>query len=174
MGSVPAVQGPIRFHKEPGPVDKHMILHTYFRSSAAFRVRIGLNLKGLAYEPRYFHLGRGEHTEAENRAVNPQGLVPTLIKDGRPFIQSLAILEYLEEIHPRPPLLPDEPADRAFVRALAQIVNADCLVIGCSVNTAALTEEEAAAYLAETEARLGLPCVDPFRHGADRLIDALV
>lgn len=125
MGSAPAVQGPIRFHKEPGPMDKHMILHTYFRSSAAFRVRIGLNLKGLAYQPRYFHLGKGEQNGAENRAVNPQGLVPTLIKDGRPFIQSLAILEYLEETHPQPPLLPDEPADRAFVRALAQIVNAD-------------------------------------------------
>ena len=102
-----------------------MILHTYFRSSAAFRVRIGLNLKGLAFEPRYFHLGRGEHGHADNLAVNPQGFVPTLIDGGRPFIQSLAILEYLEETHPQPPLLPDKPADRAFVRALAQIVSAD-------------------------------------------------
>ena len=102
-----------------------MILHTYFRSSAAYRVRIGLNLKGIAFEPRYFHLGRGEHGGADNRAVNPQGFVPTLIDDGRPFIQSLAILEYLEETHPQPPLLPDAPTDRAFVRALAQIVSAD-------------------------------------------------
>ena len=102
-----------------------MILHTYFRSSAAYRVRIGLNLKGLAFEPRYFHLGRGEHGGADNLAVNPQGFVPTLIDDDRPFIQSLAILEYLEETHPEPPLLPEEPAERAFVRALAQIVSAD-------------------------------------------------
>jgi maleylacetoacetate isomerase/maleylpyruvate isomerase len=102
-----------------------MILHTYFRSSAAYRVRIGLNLKGLAFEPRYFHLARGEHGQADNRAVNPQGFVPTLIEDGSPFIQSLAILEYLEETHPEPPLLPDTPAERAFVRALAQIVSAD-------------------------------------------------
>jgi maleylacetoacetate isomerase len=106
-------------------MDKPMILYTYFRSSAAFRVRIGLNLKGLGFEPRYFHLGRGEHGQADNRAVNPQGFVPTLIDGGRPFIQSLAILEYLEETHPQPPLLPDGPAERAFVRALAQIVSAD-------------------------------------------------
>ena len=106
-------------------MDEHMILHTYFRSSAAFRVRIGLNLKGLAFEPRYFHLGRGEHGRADNLAVNPQGFVPTLIDAGRPFIQSLAILEYLEETHREPPLLPDEPADRAFVRGMAQIVSAD-------------------------------------------------
>ncbi|HSG94043.1 MAG TPA: maleylacetoacetate isomerase [Afifellaceae bacterium] len=102
-----------------------LILHTYFRSSAAFRVRIGLNLKGLAFEPRYFHLGKGEHGLAENRAVNPQGFVPTLIDGGRPFIQSLAILEYLEETHPEPPLLPDDSAERARVRAMAQIVSAD-------------------------------------------------
>ncbi len=102
-----------------------MILHTYFRSSAAYRVRIGLNLKGLAYEPRFFHLGRGEHGRADNRAVNPQGFVPTLIDGGRPLVQSLAILEYLEETHPQPPLLPDNPADRARVRAMAQIVSAD-------------------------------------------------
>jgi len=113
--------------QDPGQnwMDKRLILHTYFRSSAAYRVRIGLNLKGLAFEPRYFHLGRGEHGGADNRAVNPQGFVPTLIDGGRPFIQSLAILEYLEETHPEPPLLPREPADRAFVRALAQIVSAD-------------------------------------------------
>jgi maleylacetoacetate isomerase len=106
-------------------MDARMILHTYFRSSAAFRVRIGLNLKGIAYEPRYFHLGKSEHGRADNRAVNPQGFVPTLIDDSRPFIQSLAILEYLDETHREPPLLPYDPAERAFVRALAQIVSAD-------------------------------------------------
>lgn len=102
-----------------------MILHTYFRSSAAYRVRIGLNLKGLGFEPRFIHLGKGEHGQADNRAVNPQGFVPTLIDGGRPFIQSLAILEYLEETNPEPRLLPERPAERAFVRALAQIVSAD-------------------------------------------------
>jgi maleylacetoacetate isomerase len=106
-------------------MDKRMILHTYFRSSAAYRVRIGLNLKELAFEPRYIHLGKGEHGQADNRAVNPQGFVPTLIDDGRPFIQSLAILEYLEETHREPPLLPREPAERALVRGMAQIVSAD-------------------------------------------------
>jgi len=106
-------------------MDNSMILYTYFRSSAAFRVRIGLNLKGLGFEPRYLHLGRGEQGGADNLAVNPQGFVPTLIDDGRPFIQSLAILEYLDETHREPPLLPDAPTDRAFVRALAQIVSAD-------------------------------------------------
>ena len=106
-------------------MDARMILHTYFRSSAAYRVRIGLNVKGIAFEPRYIHLGKGEHGGADNLAVNPQGFVPTLIDGGQPFIQSLAILEYLDETHPEPPLLPDTPAERAFVRGMAQIVSAD-------------------------------------------------
>lgn len=83
-----------------------MKLYTYFRSSAAFRVRIALNLKGLAYEPAFVHLPRGEHRKPGYGAINPQALVPTLDDAGRLFTQSLAIIEYLEETRPNPPLLP--------------------------------------------------------------------
>jgi len=99
-----------------------MKLYTAFRSSAAFRVRIALNLKGLAYEPAFVHLGRGEHRRPEYAAVNPQALVPTLESDGARFVQSLAIIEYLEETHPVPPLLPKDAAGRARVRSLALLV----------------------------------------------------
>ena len=99
-----------------------MKLHTYFRSSAAFRVRIALNLKGIEAEQKYVHLARGEQLEPAFLAVNPQKLVPVLEDGGRHFVQSLAILEYLEEIHPEPPLLPGDPAGRARVRGLAQII----------------------------------------------------
>ena len=100
-----------------------MKLYTYFRSSAAFRVRVALNLKGLAYEPRFVHLPKGEHREASYGAVNPQGLVPTLeLDDGRRLAQSMAIIEYLDERHPRPALIPSEAMARARVRSLAQLV----------------------------------------------------
>jgi maleylacetoacetate isomerase len=103
-----------------------MKLYGYFRSSAAFRVRIALNLKNLSYETASIHLRRNEQGRAEYRALNPQGLVPTLEEDdGHRLIQSLAIIEYLDEIHPAPPLLPPEAADRARVRALAEIVACD-------------------------------------------------
>ena len=102
-----------------------MKLYGYFRSSAAFRVRIALNLKGLAYETASIHLRRNDQTRPDYRRVNPQGLVPTLDLDGRTLIQSLAIIEYLDETHPEPPLLPADAADRARVRALAEIVACD-------------------------------------------------
>jgi maleylacetoacetate isomerase len=102
-----------------------MKLYGYFRSSAAFRVRIALNLKGLNYETAAIHLRRNDQSKPDYRSVNPQGLVPALEDDGRTLIQSLAIIEYLEEIHPKPPLLPKDPADRARVRALADIVACD-------------------------------------------------
>jgi maleylacetoacetate isomerase len=104
-----------------------MKLYTYFRSSAAYRVRIALNLKGLSYEPHFVHLLRagGEQHAAPYRALNPQGLVPALIADGAVLVQSLAIIEYLEEIHPTPPLLPAEPRARARVRALALLIACD-------------------------------------------------
>ena len=99
-----------------------MKLYSYFRSSAAFRVRIALNLKGLAYEPRFVHLARGEHRQPEYGALNPQGLVPALEDDGNLLTQSLAIIEYLEEKHPSPPLLPKDLLGRARVRSLALLV----------------------------------------------------
>jgi maleylacetoacetate isomerase len=102
-----------------------MKLFGYFRSSAAFRVRIALNLKGLAYEDAFVHLRRGDQRGAPYLAVNPQGLVPALEIDGQTLIQSTAIIEYLDETHPEPPLLPADAAGRARVRALAAIVACD-------------------------------------------------
>lgn len=99
-----------------------MKLYTYFRSSAAFRVRIALNLKNLAYEPQFVNLVRGEHRRLEYSALNPQALVPALVHDGSLLTQSLAIIEYLEEKHPSPPLLPKDPLGRARVRSLALLV----------------------------------------------------
>jgi len=99
-----------------------MRLYTYYRSSAAFRVRIALNLKGLQYEPQFVHLARGEQRRLEYLSVNPQGLVPALIDDGHLLTQSLAIIEYLEETHPSAPLLPRDPLGRARVRSLALLV----------------------------------------------------
>jgi maleylacetoacetate isomerase len=103
-----------------------MKLIGYFRSSAAFRVRIALNLKGIAVEHVSRHLRKGEQRAPDYAAINPQKLVPALVLDsGEVLTQSLAILEYLEETHPEPPLLPKDPIDRARVRALALIPTAD-------------------------------------------------
>ncbi len=102
-----------------------MKLYSYFRSSAAFRVRIALNLKKLDYETAAIHLRRNDQSKPGYRRVNPQGLVPVLEDGGHTVIQSLAIIEYLDELHPEPPLLPKDPADRARIRALADIVACD-------------------------------------------------
>jgi maleylpyruvate isomerase len=103
-----------------------MKLHGYFRSSAAFRVRIALNLKGLKVDHCSHHLRKGEQRSASYLALNPQGLVPTLERDsGDVLSQSLAIIEWLEETHPLPSLLPPEPWARARVRAIALAVSCD-------------------------------------------------
>jgi maleylacetoacetate isomerase len=99
-----------------------MKLYTYFRSSASYRVRIALAYKGLAHEAAFVNLPKREHLADAFRAVNAQALVPALEEGGRVLIQSLALMEYLEEVHPQPPLLPESPLDRAYVRAVAQIV----------------------------------------------------
>ncbi len=102
-----------------------MRLYTYYRSQASFCVRIALNLKGLSHEDSFLHLERGDQFAAEYRALNPQMMVPTLIDGATELFQSLAILEYLEELRPQPPLLPREPEARAWVRGLALINAAD-------------------------------------------------
>ncbi|MDA5194855.1 maleylacetoacetate isomerase [Govanella unica] len=105
-----------------------MTFYEYWRSSAAYRVRIALNLKGLAYDPEAIHLtrdGGDQHTPAY-RAVNPQGLIPALkLGDGTVLIQSLAIIEYLDETIPEPRLLPGDAIRRAEIRALAEMVACD-------------------------------------------------
>jgi maleylpyruvate isomerase len=103
-----------------------MKLHGYFRSSASYRVRIALNLKGLSAEQLSCHLRKGEQHAPEYLAINPQGFVPTLRSDdGAVLTQSLAIIEWLDETHPVPPLLPKEPLRRARVRAFAQAIACD-------------------------------------------------
>ena len=100
-----------------------MKLHNYFRSSASFRVRIALELKGLAYDYVSVHLVKGEHKQDKFAALTPTPLVPALqMDDGEVLGQSMAIIEYLDETHPQPPLLPARPLERARVRALAQLV----------------------------------------------------
>lgn len=102
-----------------------MKLYSYFRSQATFRVRIALNMKGLGREDVFLHLERGDQYAADYKALNPQAVVPTLIDGDLKLFQSMAILEYLEEKYPQPPLLPADPAGRAWVRGFALINVAD-------------------------------------------------
>lgn len=103
-----------------------MKLHGYFRSSASYRVRIALNLKGLSVEQLSHHLRKNEQCAPSYLALNPQGLVPTLENDsGAILTQSLAIIEWLDETHPTPPLLPKDPLRRAKVRAFSQAIACD-------------------------------------------------
>jgi maleylacetoacetate isomerase len=105
-----------------------MLLYGYFRSSAAYRVRIALNLKGLTYDQTFVHLAKLEQLAESFAAINPQKLLPVLKTDsGQLLTQSLAIIEYLEETHPQPALLPKDPLQRARVRALA-------LAVACEIH----------------------------------------
>ena len=102
-----------------------LLLRSYWRSSCSWRVRIALNMKGLAFETLPVHLVKdgGEQHGDEHRQHNPMRELPVLVVDGQPIAQSVAILEYLEETHPSPSLLPASPLDRARVRQMAEIIN---------------------------------------------------
>lgn len=105
--------------------DHEFKLYTYFRSSAAFRVRIALNLKGIEADQKFVHLRKAEQFAHKYRALNPQALVPTLVHEGHAIGQSLAAVEYLDEIKPDPPLLPKDALARARVRQIAYAVACD-------------------------------------------------
>lgn len=101
------------------------LLHGYWRSGTSYRLRIAMNLKGLDYDQVPVNLKDGDQRGAAYKALNPQGLVPLLEIDGAQLIQSPAMLEYLEETHPEPPLLPGNPAERARIRAYAAVIGCD-------------------------------------------------
>jgi maleylacetoacetate isomerase len=100
-----------------------LVLYHYWRSSSAWRVRFGLHHKGLAYESVFVNLRTSEQRAAEHKVVSPMGVVPCLLVDGRPLSESVAILEFLEEVAPEKPLLPADPWRRALVRQLVELVN---------------------------------------------------
>lgn len=128
-----------------------MQLYSFFRSSAAFRVRIALNLKNISHDMAFIHLPSGAQTEAAYLEVNPQGRVPSLETDGAVLTQSQAIIEYLDETHPEPPLLPNDAIGRAHVRALANTIACD---IHPLQNLAVLVYLREALGAAETDVKL--------------------
>lgn len=133
-----------------------MILHGYFRSTASWRIRILLGLKGVTVEQRTHRLRRGEQRAPEFLSLNPQGFVPVLeLDDGRVLTQSLAIAEYLDETFPEPPLLPADLVARAWVRGLAQLIACDIhpiqnLRVLARLRAIGHGEEEIKAWAAET------------------------
>ncbi len=169
-----------------------MKLYSYFRSSASFRVRIALALKGLDYDYTPVHLvqGGGQQFTAEFKAMNPAALVPVLDDEGTVLTQSLAIIEYLEETRPEPPLLPGDAASRARVRAIALSIACEIhplnnlRVLGYLNKTLGVAEEQRNAWyrhwvetgLATVEAMLaGDPRTGSFCHGdAPTLADVLL
>ncbi len=140
------------------------LLYGYFRSSTAFRVRIALNLKGVAYDQTFRHLRKGEQRSPDYMKLNPQGLVPTLQIDGQTLTQSLAIIDYLEETRPNPALLPKTPAERARVRSLAQALALEIHPI----NNLRVLQELGKRFGADDEAQAGW-----FRHWVDTTFAAL-
>ena len=104
----------------------HFVLYSFWRTSATYRVRVAMNLKGLVAEEKMVDLTKGEQNDPGFLKINPLGAIPALVEDGRPALtQSLAILEYLDEIAPAPPLLPADPHGRARVRSIASMLAAD-------------------------------------------------
>lgn len=163
-------------------MDQALKLHGYFRSSAAWRVRIALELKGIPYDQGFRHLRKGEQSAPDFLALNPQGLVPALeVAGGAPISQSLAIVEWLEETQPGARLLPADPAGRARVRALAQVIAADTHPIQnlrvLQYLKRELKQEQPAIDawarhwialgLATVEARLAEPATGTFCHGEE-------
>jgi maleylpyruvate isomerase len=141
-----------------------MKLYSYFRSSAAYRARIALHLKGLPFDYAPVHLRKGEQNAEAYRALNRQELVPTLIDGDTAVTQSLAIIEYLDERHPEPPLLPSAPAGRARVRAIA-------LAICCDIHP--LNNLRVLRYLVHT-LKIGEEAKDAwYRHWIDTGLAAL-
>lgn len=149
-----------------------MILHGYFRSTASWRVRIALGLKGLAADQVSHHLRRGEQRAPDYLALNPQGLTPAFVTDhGAVLTQSLAICEYLDEIHPAPALLPTDPVERAHVRAVAQAIACDIhpvqnLKILQRLRDLSLAEETVTAWAAQAVEE-GLDAVETLLAGRD-------
>ncbi len=135
-----------------------MRLHGYFRSAASWRVRIALGLKRVTAEHVFHHLRRGEQRSADYLCINPQGLVPALeLDDGTVLTQSLAIIEWLDETHPEPPLLPADPVARAKVRAFAHVLAADThplqnLKVLARVRGLGRPEEDVQAWAADVNA----------------------
>ena len=149
-----------------------MILHGYFRSTASWRVRIALGLKGLAADQVSHHLRRGEQRAPEYLALNPQGLTPAFVTDdGAILTQSLAICEYLDEVHPEPALLPADRVERAHFRAVAQAIACDIhpvqnLKILQRLRDLGLAEEAVTAWAAQTIEE-GLDAVETLLAGGD-------
>ena len=106
-----------------------IVLHDYWRSSASYRVRICLNLKRVSYETVPVNLLTGEQAGAENRAINPQGFVPTLVVDGRPLVQSLAIVDWLDANFPEPPMVSKDPFERSGQLARALVIRPKVLLM---------------------------------------------
>ncbi|WP_069336629.1 maleylacetoacetate isomerase [Sphingobium yanoikuyae] len=148
-----------------------MLLHGYFRSTASYRVRIALNLKGVSYEDAFHHLRRGEQNAPEYLKLNPQGLLPTLEIGDAVLTQSLAICEYLEDKYPEPAILPADLMERAHVRAFAQVIACDIhpvqnLKILARLRALGIAEDDVNAW-ARTAIEEGLAACDALIAGTD-------